>query len=80
MLKYLNGGIPFEIPGTLRIDTASATTIYVGEAPVGAEESAESWQIKRIDMDVDGNVTAIKWALKQKFECAWNDRASYTYI
>ncbi len=80
MLTFLNGGLPFDLQGTLRIDNASATTMYVGEAPVGASESSESWQIKRIDMDVNGNVTAVKWALKQKAECVWNDRSGYTYI
>jgi hypothetical protein len=59
---------------TKRVDVASSTVTYVGDAAVGTLESASGWLIKKITFDVNGNVTSVLVAAG-----VWNDRAGLTY-
>jgi len=52
----------------------SPDAIYSGEASLGTAETSPSWIIKKIELDMNGNVTAIKIATG-----TWNDRVSLTY-
>lgn len=62
---------------TTRIDEASATVTYIGDAAIGTATSAASWRIKKIDSD---NPTAITFADGNgSFDNVWNDRASLSY-
>lgn len=61
-----------------KVDVASATVTYVGEAPVGALSSERKWKIKRIS--VSGNVTSVQFAEGSfNFIYRWDDRATYSY-
>lgn len=61
-----------------RIDEASETVTYVGQANPGNETSDSNWQIQRIT--VDGNETIIEFADGNSlFDNVWDDRASLTY-
>lgn len=65
-------------PTAIKLDEASTTITYVGEAKVGTAASASKWRIFRMtdssgDLDIeyaDGN---------DKFDNVWNDRASLSY-
>ena len=61
-----------------RIDDATSTVTYIGQAIVGSSESDSVWQIKRIT--TTGSVIDIKFADGDSdFDNVWNDRASLTY-
>jgi hypothetical protein len=60
----------------IRVDEASDTVTYIGEAEPGSTDSEAKWRIKRIV--VSGTVTSITWALNNPdFVHVWNDRATY---
>lgn len=59
-----------------RIDEASATVIYIGEAAPGASEIASVWRIKKIDFT---NPISVKWAGTGEYNQVWSNRASLTY-
>lgn len=62
----------------LRLDDASATVSYVGEAAIAVAESAAFWRIKRLT--TTGNVLDIKWADgNAEFDNVWANRASLSY-
>ena len=62
---------------SLRLDEASATITYVGEARPGSVTSAALWRIKRLDTT---SGTSIQWADGDTlFNNVWNNRASLTY-
>lgn len=59
-----------------RVDEASATVTYVGEAEPGTLSSAQKWRIKKIE--VSGTETIITWADDNPdFVHSWDDRATY---
>lgn len=61
-----------------RIDVASATVTYIGEAIVGTLGSAPTWRIQRVT--VAGAVTSIEWADgNANADNVWDDRASLSY-
>ena len=61
----------------VRLDDASATVSYVGEAAAGSAESAAAWRVKRIDESAG---TSILWADGDtNFDNVWDDRTSLTY-
>lgn len=63
---------------TIRVDDASSTVTYVGEAQTGTGESVAAWRIKKLT--TTGTVLAIQWADgNQQFDNIWNDRASILY-
>lgn len=74
-----NGSVDRDVIDTLavRVDEASATVTYVGEAGPGAATSAAKWRIKKIDTT---SGTAVTWADGNVlFDNVWDDRAALTY-
>lgn len=61
-------------PVTKRFDKYSATELYVGKASVGTLESASGWSINKITFDINGNATAVLYAVG-----VWDSRLSLTY-
>ncbi len=60
-----------------RVDQASATLMYVGEAAPGSAESAGVWAISRVDLS---SGVDLRWAGGTSARShAWTDRASLTY-
>lgn len=69
----------FDSTYSIRVDDASSTETYVGEASIGSDESANVWRIKKLV--TSGTILYIKWADgNQSFDNAWSNRASLTYI
>lgn len=65
-------------PTAERIDVASATVTYIGEAVVGTLGSAAAWRIQRVT--VSGTVTSIEWADGNvNDDNVWDNRASLSY-
>jgi hypothetical protein len=61
----------------VRVDEATATVMYVGEASSGAAENASSWRIKKVDTT---SGTSITWADgNTNFDNRWDQRASLSY-
>lgn len=72
------GGLQTEGNMALRVaqDSVDSTINYVGKAQIGSAESAEVWQI--IKVDGDGNCT---WADgDDSFDNIWDDRESLSYL
>jgi len=68
---------------TDRLDTrlaydGSGNTEYVGYATAGTATSATAWAVKKLIYSA-GALSSVLWANKAQFNCAWDDRASYTY-
>jgi hypothetical protein len=55
--------------------TTSTTAIYVGQATRGVAEAAASWNIKKTELDGDGNPTSLKWAIG----VSWTGRVGHSY-
>lgn len=54
------------------------TTLYVGKASLGVDDSSSAWSIKRVQFV--GNEIVTKWANgSNSFINSWSSRASYTY-
>ncbi len=63
----------------IRVDDASTTVTYVGQAPLGASESSPVWRIKKLE--TIGSVFKITWADgNQVFDNIWDNRALLTYV
>lgn len=61
-----------------RVDEASATVTYIGQAQDGSSIGNAVWQIQRITSS--GGATEIEWADgNNNFDNVWDDRASLTY-
>lgn len=61
-----------------RVDEASATVTYVGQAQDGSDIADPVWQIQRITSS--GGATEIEWADgNNDFDNVWDDRAALTY-
>lgn len=61
-----------------RIDEASATVTYIGQAAVGSSEGSAVWQI--LKMTESGSVTSITYAdSNANFDNVWTNRASLSY-
>lgn len=61
----------------LRVDEASATVTYIGEASPGTNESEAAWRIKRI---TDTGPVVIEWAAgAANFNQIWSNRSSLSY-
>lgn len=60
-----------------RIDEASATVTYIGDAAIGSTAAQSVWRIKKID---SSSGTIITFADGNgNFDNVWNDRASLSY-
>lgn len=83
------GTVPVSVASTLdveqqpslvveKIDQASATVTYIGQAAPGTATSAASWRIQR--MSVSGTVTTFEYADGDlNFNNVWDNRAALTY-
>ena len=61
----------------LRLDEASATVSYIGEATTGSATSSAVWRIKKMDTTTG---TVITWADgNDNFDNVWDNRASLSY-
>lgn len=61
----------------LKVDVASPTTIYVGEAAPGASTSSAVWKIFQVD-----TTTGVSLGFANKlgeYKFIWDDRTTYTY-
>lgn len=62
----------------IRVDDASNTITYIGEAAIGSLASAAVWRIKRTSSTTQ--LTTIEYAdSNSNFDNIWNNRASLTY-
>lgn len=69
---------PLDVTYAVRLDQVDANTLYIGEAPLGANDSEARWRISRYL--TAGTVTTVMWANgDQKFDNIWNNRTSITY-
>jgi hypothetical protein len=68
-------------PGVLasiRVDDASSTVTYVGEAAVASSENSAVWRIKKLE--TTGTVLKVTWADgNNHFDNVWANRASLSY-
>lgn len=71
------GGIGAPPTYTTRIDEASATVTYIGDATIGSATSVASWRIKKIDTTSGTSITFADG--DGNFDNIWNNRASLTY-
>lgn len=62
-----------------RTDFVGETTIYKGEAQVGASESAAIWRIRQLTIGTDGDVTEIWAGGTALYDKVWTDRLTYVY-
>ncbi len=75
----VSGVTSFDTIYSIRVDDASATITYVGEASLGASESSPVWRIKKLE--TIGSVFKITWADgNQFFDNTWSDRTILTYM
>jgi hypothetical protein len=59
---------------------ASGNAIYVGRAFPGAGDSEAKWQIYKMQVDANGNMTHLRWAdNNDEFNKIWNSRSSYNF-
>ena len=64
---------------TLRVDDATATVTYVGEAAIGLSESEAFWKIKKLE--TVGSVLKITWADgNENYDNVWANRTGLTYL
>ena len=70
--------VSIEVVLTTRMDEASSTITYVGEASIGTSSASAAWRIKRIT--TSGTQTIIEWADgNNNFDNIWDNRASLSY-
>ena len=63
---------------SIRVDDATATVTYVGEAVIGSTEASSVWRIKKLE--TIGSILYITWADgNQSFDNIWDNRASLSY-
>ena len=68
----------FDTTYAIRVDDASSTVTYVGEASIRSSEAAPVWRIKKLE--TVGSVLSITWADgNMSFDNVWNDRATLSY-
>ena len=59
-----------------RYDLSSSTVNYIGYAARGTASGDALWKIKRLDFDVNGNLTQVRWS---NTTAVWDNRTSETY-
>ena len=62
-----------------RTDFVGETTIYKGEAQVGAPEGSAVWRIRQLLISVDGDVTEIWAGGTALYDKVWTNRLTYSY-
>ena len=78
-MKVSNGGQQIDVPGLKKLDQASSTIWYIGEALPGIGDAYSAWMIKRITFDSGGNYLKTEWANSAEATAKWSDRATLTY-
>lgn len=71
------GGSAHVVDGAVaeRVDVASATVTYAGDAPVGSLTSAAKWRIQRIT--TSGGLTTVEYADGDGlYDNVWDNRAT----
>jgi hypothetical protein len=66
-------------PAALRLDMASSTLGYIGMARVGTAEDEANWQIRKMALTSDGDVTITYADGDDFFDNVWDDRAGLSY-
>jgi hypothetical protein len=62
---------------SLKLDQASSTVMYVGEAAISSSTANPVWRIKRIDTT---NGVDLRWADgNSNFDNVWDNRSLLTY-
>ena len=63
-----------------RIEYSGGNAIYVGRAFPGALDGEAKWQIYKMQVDGDGNMTHLRWAnATDEFDKIWSSRSGYNY-
>jgi hypothetical protein len=58
-------------------ESTTPNVTYIGQAPIGSDESQAVWQIKKVD---ESSGIIITWADgNSNFDNIWNNRASLIY-
>jgi hypothetical protein len=79
VVTNLPSAYPITFPSySKRYDQVDSTTAYLGNAAVGASESASVWQIQRLTFSGD-NVTVQYADGNASFDNNWSNRASLSY-
>lgn len=78
-MRIFEGGQQITVPGVTKIDCASSTITYMGEARPGSADAWACWSIKRLTFDDAGGLLKIEWADKGQFTSPWTNRASLQY-
>jgi hypothetical protein len=68
-----------EMPFAKRVDFVGSTTIYKGEAVVGAAETDPVWRIHKLTLGVDDDVVEVWAGGVSTYTNTWADRLTYTY-
>ena len=64
-----------------RIEYSGGNAIYIGRAFPGALDSEAKWQIYKMQLDGDGNMTHLRWADNtDDFIKIWNSRSTYNFV
>ena len=70
--------VSFDTTYAIRVDDASPTVTYVGEAAIKSSEAAPVWRIKKLE--TVGSVFSITWADgTMSFNNVWDNRAALSY-
>jgi len=62
-----------------RTDFVGEDVIYRGEAAVGSNEGTAVWRIRKLVLDVDGDVAETWAGGTAAFDKAWSLRTTYVY-
>lgn len=75
----VGGSQPTAGAKTRRIDQASATTLYIGEAEPGSSTASPLWRIRRVTLTASGEPVAIEYAHSGSSIGIWDSRNSLSY-
>jgi hypothetical protein len=71
-------GTPNTRQHSVRLDQATASVLYIGEASFGASEATNSWRIRKFE--TIGNVSSIYYADgDDHYDNVWANRATLSY-
>jgi len=73
--------LPFqETSLTMKATYSGGNPVYIGYAAPGTATSDTEWQIRKVTVDGDGNVTDVQFADgTNEFDKEWDERAGYSY-
>ena len=82
MLSYIDratGQLKVNGFAPIRLDVASSTIMYLGEAVVGSLTSDSVWKIQRITSDTTGSLYIEFADGNINYDNVWDNRASLSY-